>query len=80
MISWMNFSVELLEEILRRADISSAGKDERGLSFECEYLNTEPPRSRMNGNSRKDEGKQLQIASCVTSSIKSFISGEINFL
>ena len=44
MISWMNFSVELLGEILRRADISSAGKEERGLSFECEYLNTEPPR------------------------------------
>ena len=44
MISWMNFSVELLGEILRRADISSAGKEERGLSFECAYLNTEPPR------------------------------------
>ena len=33
----------------------------------------------MNGNSRKDGGKQFQIASCVTSSIKSFISGGNTF-
>ena len=33
----------------------------------------------MNGNSRKEGGKQLQIASCVTSSIKSFISGGNKF-
>ena len=33
----------------------------------------------MNGNSRKDGGKQLQIGSCVTSSIKSLISGGNKF-